>query len=176
MHIFGYELCAVPASLVDEYGYLRKGNKAVLIHKLGVKQSYPHRPGVVIVDAQQLLYHVIWPCGVTVAVLAEARLSFCAAEENIVVFYRYEEISAKDHEGQWRADIGSTTFNLTINSPLPSREAVVRNKHNKRSLSLLLGTFHLGSGVAYLSKAGITASSVMVKQTSPSAVYVAGSQ
>ena len=29
--IFGYELCAVPPSLVDEYGWLRKGNKAVLI-------------------------------------------------------------------------------------------------------------------------------------------------
>ena len=25
--IFGYELCAVPPSLVDEYGCLRKGNK-----------------------------------------------------------------------------------------------------------------------------------------------------
>ena len=28
--IFGYELCAVPPSLVDEYGCLRKGNNAVL--------------------------------------------------------------------------------------------------------------------------------------------------
>ena len=70
--IFGYELCAVPPSLVDEYGYLRKGNKAVHIHKLGVAQFDPPRPGVVIVDAQQLLYHMIWPCGVTVAVLAES--------------------------------------------------------------------------------------------------------
>ena len=36
--IFGYELCAVPPSLVDEYGCLRKGNKAILMHRLGVKQ------------------------------------------------------------------------------------------------------------------------------------------
>ena len=94
----------------------------------------------------------------------------------IVFFYRYEEISAKDHERQCRADIGSTTFNLTTNSPLPSRKAVVRNKHNKRSLSLLLGTFDLGCEIAYLSKAGITASSVIIKQMSPSAICVAGSQ
>ena len=26
MPIFGYELCAIPPSLVDEYGCLRKGN------------------------------------------------------------------------------------------------------------------------------------------------------
>ena len=61
--IFGYELCAVPPSLVDEYGCLRKGNKAVLMHRLGVKQCQLQRPDVVIVDAQQLLYHVVWPCG-----------------------------------------------------------------------------------------------------------------
>ena len=61
--IFGYELCAVPPSLVDEYGCLRKGNKTVLMHRLGVKQCQLQRPDVVIVDAQQLLYHVVWPCG-----------------------------------------------------------------------------------------------------------------
>ena len=40
--IFGFELCAVPPSLVDEYGCLRKGNKAVLMHRLGVKQCQLH--------------------------------------------------------------------------------------------------------------------------------------
>ena len=57
--IFGYELCAVPPSLVDQYGCLRRGNKAVLMHRLGVKQCQLQRPDVVIVDAQQLLYHVV---------------------------------------------------------------------------------------------------------------------
>ena len=65
--IFGYELCAVPPSLVDEYGCLRKGNKAVPMHRLGVKQCQLQRPDVVIVDAQQLLYHLslaLWrKCG-----------------------------------------------------------------------------------------------------------------
>ncbi|XP_068225089.1 uncharacterized protein [Palaemon carinicauda] len=36
--IFQYELCAVPSSLIDEYGCLRKGNKAVLARRLGVLQ------------------------------------------------------------------------------------------------------------------------------------------
>ena len=80
--IFGYELCAVPLSLVDEYGWLRKGNKAVLMHRLGVKQCQLQRPDVVTVDAQQLLCHVVWPCGGSVGVLAEslkARLELCPA-------------------------------------------------------------------------------------------------
>ena len=34
-----------------------------------------------------------------------------------------------------------------MNSPLPSREAVMKNKHNKRGLSRLLCTFNLGCGV-----------------------------
>ena len=82
--IFGCELCAVPKSLVDEYGSLRKGNKAVLMHRLGVKQCQLQRPDVVIVDAQQLLYHAVWPCGGSVGVLAESlktRLALCPATE-----------------------------------------------------------------------------------------------
>ena len=70
--IFGYELCAVHTSLVNEYGCLRKGNKEVLMHRLGVKQCQLQRPGVVIVDAQQLLHHVAWPRGGSVGMLAES--------------------------------------------------------------------------------------------------------
>ena len=68
LSVFGYELCAVPQSLVDEYGCLRKGNMAVLMHLLGVKQCQLQRPDVVIVDAHHLLYHVVWPCGGSVCV------------------------------------------------------------------------------------------------------------
>ena len=46
LSIFGYDLCAVPPSLVDEYGCLRKGNKAVLMHRLGLKQCQLQRPDV----------------------------------------------------------------------------------------------------------------------------------
>ena len=40
--IFGYELCAVPISLMDEYGCFRKGNKAIQVHKFGVKHQRLH--------------------------------------------------------------------------------------------------------------------------------------
>ena len=108
MPIFGYELCAVPPSLVDEYGCLRKGNKAPLVERLGVKLQIPD---VVIVDAQQLMYHLIWPCGGTVESL-NTRLAMCGRAEKILVFDRYDDVFTKDHERQRRAGVGSSTFNL----------------------------------------------------------------
>ena len=61
--IFGYELCDVPPTLIDECGCVRRWNKAILVHKLGVKLNTPSQD-VFIVNAQQLLYHVGgWPCG-----------------------------------------------------------------------------------------------------------------
>ena len=145
LSMFGNELCVVPPSFVDEYGCLRRGNKAILVHK----HHKPPRHDVIIVVAQQLLYHVVWPCGGSVSVLAEsqkARLALCAAKEKILVFDRYTDISAKERER--RAGVGSTTFTLDLNSPLPSSEAVMKNKHNKRTLSRLLSTFNLGCGVS----------------------------
>ena len=130
------ELCDVPSSLMDEYGCHQSGNKGVLDHKLGVKHHKPPSPDVLIVDAQQVLCHVVWFCGGSVRVLAEslkARLASCAATEKILVFDRYTEISAKDHESQRRAGVGSTTFNLDLNSPLPSHEAMMKNKSKKQA-------------------------------------------
>ena len=80
------------------------------------------------------------------------RLAFCAATEKILVFDRYTEISTNDHERQRQADIGYTKFNPDLNSPLPSHEAVMKNKHNKRGLSRLLNTFNLGCGVSVESR------------------------
>ena len=31
--VFEYELCAVPFSIIDEFGFIRKGNKANIVKK-----------------------------------------------------------------------------------------------------------------------------------------------
>ena len=59
--LFDYELCAVPASIIDEYGCLRTGTKSTLVCKLKVDDLQPDAPDSVIVDGQQLLYHIVWP-------------------------------------------------------------------------------------------------------------------
>lgn len=50
-----------------EYGCLRKGNKSVIIQHLGILVPNPHPPDVVLVDASQLIYHMVWPLSGTVA-------------------------------------------------------------------------------------------------------------
>ena len=106
---------------------MRKGNKSVLCNRLGVEQVDPSTPDVVIVDMQQMLYHIVWPHGGDALMLFEntkQRLSsqhgYPAGTETILVFDRYDDISAKDHERVRRGGESSTDYNLIINSPLPS--------------------------------------------------------
>ena len=105
-------------------------------------------PDIVIVDMQQLLYHIIWPHGGDASDLGDNiknRLScYPIGTEQVIVFDRYNDLSAKDHERMRRAGEGSTYYNLTTNSPLPNRDAIIKNKHNKRELSRVISTFNLG--------------------------------
>ena len=68
--------------------------------------------------------------------------------EKILAFDRYDDISAKDHERIRRAGDGSTDCSLTTNSPLPSREAILKNKYNRLGLSCILSTLDMD---AYMS-------------------------
>ena len=54
-----YELYAVPSSLIDEHGCLRKGNKSDLVKRLGVLETLPNTADAVIVDVSQLFYHIV---------------------------------------------------------------------------------------------------------------------
>ena len=136
--IFGYE-----------FGCLRRGHKADLINRLGIKLSRPRSPDIVIIDGQQLLYHVTWPCGRDPSVLV-ASITYRLASlpgEGVLVFDRYDNVSPKDHERMWRAGVGSTTCSLAINSPLPNRDTILKNKHNQRQLRRVLSTFNMGAAV-----------------------------
>ena len=145
-----YDLCAVPSSLIDEYDCLRKANESVLCNRLGLVQVDPSTPDVVTVDMQQMLYHIVWPHGRDSPMLfenTEQRLSsnqsYPPGTDKIMVFDRYDDISAKDHERIQRGGDGSTDYNLTINSPLPNRDAILKNKHNKLELSRILSTLDM---------------------------------
>ena len=52
--------CAVPPSIIDEFGILRKV-KAQLMKNLVIVSTEPSNPDYVIVAAGQLLYHIVWP-------------------------------------------------------------------------------------------------------------------
>ena len=57
--LFAYELCAVPASIIDEHGCLCKGSKSGLIKRLGVPETLPTPADIVTVDVSQLFYHIV---------------------------------------------------------------------------------------------------------------------
>lgn len=153
--LFDYELSPVPASIIDEYGCLRKGNKSVIVQRLGVLVSNPHPPEVVLVDASQLVYHVVWPSFGTVTDLAASmghRLNRYDAK-TFVIFDRYDQVSAKDHERQRRVGEFSTEYQLSLTTPLPSRDKVMKNKKNKRRLGELLCTHKIGDNIEMVSRA-----------------------
>ena len=152
--IFQYELCPVPPSLIDEYGSLRKGSKAPLAHNLCVKTIPALPPDVTIVDVSQLIYHIVWPLRGDVSVIVASIITRMSSlpGDKVLVFDKYYDVSAKDHERMRRAGIGSISYDLTNNTPLPSRYVIMKNKHNKLQLSKLLSTYNFGKGVTVESR------------------------
>jgi len=69
--VFQHELCPMPPSLVNEYAFLGKGNKSMLVNRLGVIMKNRSPPDTLLVDASQLLYHIVWSSSGTVSDLAE---------------------------------------------------------------------------------------------------------
>ncbi len=153
--IFEYELCAVPASIIDEYGCLRTGNKSTLVKKLRVDDPQPAAPDILIIDGQQLLYHVVWPSAGSVSDLANSikdKICQYRSPEVLIIFDRYDDLSAKDHERVRRAGEGAIDYNVTISSQLPCRDAIMKSKSNKKALIAVLSTFDLGSNVTMVGK------------------------
>ena len=137
-------------SMIDEYGCLRTGPKSTLVSKLKVDDLQPYASDVVIVDGQQPLYHIVWPCAGSASDLANSmkdRLGQYQPTEVLIIFDRYDDRSAKDHERIRRAGEGAVNYNITISSKLPRRDAIVKSKANKKVLVRVLSTFNLGNKV-----------------------------
>ena len=90
-----------------------------------------------------MLYHIVWLHGGDAPMLFEITKQGLSGYHGyphgtgkILVFDRYDNIPAMDHERTRRGGgEGSTDYNLTINSPLPSRDAILKNKHDNDCLS-----------------------------------------
>ncbi len=50
--------------------------------------------------------------------------------EKIIVFDKYKDISAKDHERMRRAGEMVIDYEFSITSPLPKRDAILKSKRN----------------------------------------------
>ena len=184
--IFQYELSPVPPSLIDEFGCLRKADKTVFVKCLGVPVNSAPAPDVVLVDASQLLYML---CGLLLgqqAILPRASVLDCLLPpepQQLVLFDRYydDDPTAKDDEKISRAGAGSKDFHLTPNTPLPCREAILKNSKNKSLLASILCGYPTQNNVQLVNKldclvtheeADITLCSYMLKAAASSAKTV----
>ena len=115
-------------------------------------------PDVVLVDASQLLYHVVLPAAGTACDIAlnfGVRLSRYPPEaQQLMLFDRYyeDEPTAKDHERMWRTEVGSKDLHLTPNTPLPCREAILKNSKNKSLLASIMCGYPLQNNVQLVNK------------------------
>lgn len=149
--LFAYELCVVPSSLIDEHGVLRKGNKSGLVKRLGEFDTEPVAADTLIVDVSQLFYHIVWPhggCPSDLITSIESRLQhYAEGTEKIIVFDKYQGVSAKDHERLRRSGDSVIDYDLSVTSPLPKRNAVLKSKKTKQRLANILCTFSTGEDV-----------------------------
>ena len=67
--------------------------------------------------------------------------------DKVVVFDKYKDISAKDHEIMRRAGEVFSNYDLSISSLLHKRDAILKNKNNKHRLASVLRTFDVEEDV-----------------------------
>ena len=168
--VFQFELSPVPPALIDEYGCLRKGDKAVLVKSISVSVMTPSSPHMVLVDGAKLLYHVVWPVLGTTGDMAASfgiRLTHYPPVSKKIMFDRYNQDapSAKDHERTRRGR--AKKVRLTPNTPLPCREAILHNSRTRLCSTALYAAipFH----TTFHSSTSWTVLLPMMSQTPPSA-------
>ena len=119
----------------------------MLVKSLSVSAMTPCAPNLVLVDAGQLLYHVVWPVSGTTGDLAASfgtRLAhYPPVSKKIILFDRYDQDapSAKDHERTRRGR--AKDVRLTPNTLLPCREVILHNSKNKNLLNNILCSYPL---------------------------------
>ena len=115
----------------------------------------PDAPDIVIVNGQQLLYHIVSPCAGSASDLANSmkdKLGQYQPTEVLVIFDRYDDRSAKDHERIRHAGEGAVNYNITISSKLPCRDVIMKSKPNKKALVRVLSTLNLGNNVTMVGR------------------------
>ena len=119
-----------------------------MVKRLGIVDIYPKPADTLIVDVSRVFYHTVLSHGGSpsdlIASIEERLSNYSDAIKKIVVFDKYQDISAKDHDRMRRASEVVIDYDFSIASHLPKRDAVMKSKLNKRKLASVLGTFDLG--------------------------------
>ena len=123
---------------------MSKGNKAMLVNRLGVPLQNVPTPDIVIVDAQQLMYHISWPrLAIYQFLVAAWNIVSQDTQLNVTGFLSGNTmLSLPASMREWgvlKKDPPPITWRST--AQLPSRDAIMTNKYNKRQLWQVMPSF-----------------------------------
>ena len=149
--ILAYEPSAVPSALFDEYGNMRSSSKAILKNKLQIEVSKRRTSSydAVIIDGCALLWNIHWPATGTVEQYIKnliTRLNDYLKRCCVyLIFDRYLTRSTKSATRSNRAGMNvSRRHVLKLQTPLPSKDVVLKVTHNKTQLIKLIVQYLLG--------------------------------
>ena len=129
-----FELSPVPPSLFDDYGGMRRGNKAVLVHKLAFFTKTPAQPDVEVIDGNQVLHKMAWPVTGRVCDINTIFQKAVSWDHDVVVIFdQYHDGSTKTLERERRSR-GVQQLTLTSSTYLPNRDVVMKSTENKTAL------------------------------------------
>ncbi|KAG0726524.1 hypothetical protein GWK47_036353 [Chionoecetes opilio] len=142
--VFATELTAYPPSMFAPDGTMRIATgKATLKKNLQVEISQRNAltPTAIVVDVSALLWTVEWPVQGTVETFIttfKLWLSERLTESDVYLcFDRYHDYSIKSSTRNSRS-MTARVYNLTLQTRLPSRDAILKNYKNKVQLNKLL--------------------------------------
>ena len=139
--ILAYELSAIPSALFDEYGNMRSSSKSILKNKLHIEVSKrsTNTYDAVIIDGCALLWNIHWPATGTVEQYIKnliTRLNDYLKRCCVyLIFDRYLRRSTKCATRSNSAGMNvSRRHVLKLQTPLPSKDEVLKVTHNKTQL------------------------------------------
>ena len=142
--VFATELTAYPPSMFHPDGTIRIATgKATLKRNLQVEISQRNvlTPISIVVDVSALLWTLVWPVQGTVETFIatfKLWLSDKLTESDVYLcFDRYHDYSIKSSTRNSRG-MKARVYKLTLQTPLPTRDAILKNYMNKVQLNKLL--------------------------------------
>eukprot|EP00745_Piridium_sociabile_P037812 TRINITY_DN68984_c0_g1_i6.p1 TRINITY_DN68984_c0_g1~~TRINITY_DN68984_c0_g1_i6.p1 ORF type:complete len:1121 (+),score=248.01 TRINITY_DN68984_c0_g1_i6:81-3443(+) len=141
--VFATELTAYPPSMFEADGTMRTTGKSTLKTNLQVETSQRHvlNPTAIVVDVSALLWTIAWPVHGTVTTFITTFKQWLSEKldksDIYLCFDRYHEYSIKSSTRTSRSTT-ARVFKLNLQTPLPPRDAVLKNYTNKVQLNKLL--------------------------------------
>ena len=136
--VFGYELSTLPTSLFDEFGggrYPKAKRQLKDAMKVEVSKISTKATDVIVLDGCTILWIIHWPENGTLldyVTLFVHKISFYLTDsDGFLIFDRYYEYSPKSSTRQERVASVNQRHTLSLSSPLPSQNTVLKSTHNK---------------------------------------------